>query len=88
MRDGFKPAVPAMLLALTLAACASQPETGDGAQVADASGQICKRVTATGSNMPQRVCATAAEWDAREQAGRKNYENLRRDAQAGNTNFP
>lgn len=75
---------------LTLAACASQPEAaGAGAQLAAGDKQICKRLTPMGSNMPQRVCASEAEWDAREKAGRREYDNLRREAGAeGSSSFP
>lgn len=44
----------------------------------DPNKRVCRRVTPTGSNMPQRDCATAAEWARRDAAGRAGAEEVKR----------
>jgi len=62
--------------ATLLAACASEPAT-DGTKVASAeSGKICKSTTATGSNMPTRVCSTKAEWDKLDKQGQRGVDDF------------
>ena len=46
--------------------------------------QICKSVPITGSNLPQRVCSTQAEWDAAEQLALQDAENFNRQMRDGN----
>jgi hypothetical protein len=61
------------------AACATPAPDGASATTATAQGEtICKRVTLTGTNMPQTQCRTEAEWGAVEKKGRKDVEELER----------
>lgn len=56
-------------------------------QVADAGGdrQICKSMTVMGSNFPQRVCSTQAEWDAFNEQVRQSADDFDAQRRAGNT---
>jgi hypothetical protein len=55
---------------------------------ADAEKKICRRQKQMGSNMPQRVCATAAEWAAHDRQGQEGVEAFKRDIQNSGTNSP
>lgn len=72
----------ALAFALMFGACTAAPDTGVIAAVSADASQICKRVTATGSNMPQRVCRTAEEWKDFERAGREGVEDMKRQTDA------
>lgn len=65
-----------VLIAGALAACAT-PATPDTALAAN-SEKICKRMTSTESNVPQRVCRTAEEWDAFERQGLADVKSFER----------
>jgi len=70
--------VAAILFAGTLAAACATPAP-DSTPIASAQGEkICKRVTLTGTNMPQTQCRTEAEWGAVEKKGRKDVEEIER----------
>jgi hypothetical protein len=61
------------------AACATG--AGEGAKTAATTadeGKVCKRMVATGSNMPQKVCYTPEEWAAIEKQGRQGVEDMDR----------
>jgi hypothetical protein len=61
------------------AACATPaPASSSGTATAAQGETICKRVTLTGTNMPQTQCRTEAEWGAVEKKGRKDVEELER----------
>lgn len=64
---------PAMMAALAQAEATttSNAESGDS--------MICKRTTVVGSRFNKKVCATAAEWEAREEADRASTANIQRD---------
>ena len=62
---------------LVVGAQAQTPPVADAA-AAPAETRICKRVTATGSNLPKRVCATAEEWAALDRKGREGAEDFDR----------
>lgn len=65
--------------AVKTAAAASGPSV-------DPEKKICKRITATGSNFPTKVCSTQAEWDAFKQKGHATddaYDNARDQAGSG-----
>ncbi|MBU6319330.1 MAG: hypothetical protein KGS00_06720 [Alphaproteobacteria bacterium] len=62
---------------LVLSALAQSPPAAE-APPAPAAERICKRVTATGSNLPKRVCATAEEWAALDRKGREGAEDFDR----------
>lgn len=64
-----------------LGACASPPPENPAVAAAEAN-RICKRITPTGSNMPQRVCQTPEEWAAVERAGREGVEEMKRQTDA------
>jgi hypothetical protein len=54
-----------------------------GVKVADTGEKkICKRTPVMGSNMPQRVCSTQAEWDVYDKAGQKTVEDFDRSRAA------
>jgi hypothetical protein len=61
-------------------------EKTSGAASADA-GRICKNMKATGSNVPQRVCSTQAEWDAADAQNRADAEDLTREMRSGSSTF-
>jgi hypothetical protein len=65
-----------VLVAGVLAACAT-PASDDASSAAD-SGKICKRITATDSNMPQRVCRTKEEWAALDKQGQQGVQDFER----------
>lgn len=46
--------------------------------------QICRTMRATGTNVPQRVCSTQAEWDATDAQNRADAENFSREMRSGN----
>ena len=60
-----------------LSACAT-PASNDTSMATAASRQICKRTTATDSNVPQRVCHTKEEWAAREKQGQADIDAFER----------
>ena len=62
---------------LVLSAHAQSPPAAE-ASPAPAAERICKRVTATGSNLPKRVCATAEEWAELDRKGREGAEDFDR----------
>jgi hypothetical protein len=64
---------PDMLAALAQAEATttSNAESGDS--------MICKKTTVVGSRFNKKVCATAAEWEAREAADRDATANIQRD---------
>lgn len=69
----------AILVAGMLSACAT-PASNDMATAAAQSDKVCKRVAATGSNVPQRDCRTKKEWaafDKQGQAGVGEFERAR-----------
>lgn len=55
-------AVAAVAPAAAIAAPVDAPASRDASD--DGDRQICRRVIATGTVMPRRVCHTKAEWDA------------------------
>jgi uncharacterized lipoprotein YajG len=74
-----------VLFAGMLAACATPASNDTGVATAE-SDQVCKRVTATGSNMPQRDCRTKEEWaafDKQGQAGVGEFERARDEIAPG-----
>lgn len=46
--------------------------------------QICRSLKVTGSNLPQRVCSTQAEWDAADAQARTDAETFNREMRSGN----
>jgi hypothetical protein len=58
-------------------ACAASPPP-DAATATAQADKICKRVTATGSNMPQNVCHTKEEWAAIDKQGQQGVEEFER----------
>jgi hypothetical protein len=65
------------VLALTNAALAQTPPAAPSPS-AQGQERICKRVTATGSNLSKRVCATAEEWAALDKKGREGADEFDR----------
>jgi hypothetical protein len=47
------------------------------------SDKICKRLAVTGSNMPKRICSTAAEWAAYEKQKREEADQFNQDLKNG-----
>lgn len=47
---------------------------------------ICKKTTVVGSKFNKRVCATAAQWEARAAVDREATENIQRAKAPGVTN--
>jgi len=48
---------------------------------------VCKRQTVVGSNFKRKICATAAQWEAEEEASRSTVDNIqRRGATVGRGN--
>ncbi len=41
--------------------------------------KICKTLKTIGSNMPQRICSTQAEWDDYAKQGKGSVEDYQRD---------
>jgi len=74
-----------ILVAGILSACAT-PAATDVAAAPDGDDKICKRVTATGSNVTKRDCRTQEEWaalDKQGQAGVSEFERMRDEVAAG-----
>jgi hypothetical protein len=73
----------AVALTALLGACATPESKTAGTQTADASKQICKRVSVTGSRASERECHTQAEWNAialnQNDAARQARENSRQN---------
>lgn len=46
------------------------------AQRSAASGQICRTERPTGSNLPQRICATEEEWAEFDEAAEQNAQQI------------
>lgn len=61
----------------------------DKSREAKASGltdtRICKSMKTTGSNFPQKVCSTQAEWDAFDEEALKSAEEFDAGRRAGNS---
>jgi hypothetical protein len=71
--------VGALVAAGFLCACATPAAVESAAKVADAGEKkICKRISVMGSNMPQKVCSTQAEWDVYDKAGQKTVDDFDR----------
>lgn len=70
----------ALLTAGLAAACATSEGNQQGAASQSPAGaeQVCKRMTATGSNMPQKVCHSPDVWAAMERQGREGVEEFER----------
>jgi len=66
-----------VLIGAFAAACAT-PAPNDASTTAFQGEKVCKRMTATGSNMPQSVCHTKEEWAAMEKQGRQDVEDFER----------
>lgn len=49
------------------------------------SSKVCKNMTVMGSNFPQRVCSTQAEWDAFDKEQRQSADDFDAARRAGNT---
>jgi hypothetical protein len=64
-----------VVVGLLAAACASAPDGASGAAQGE---KVCKRMTPTGSNMPQSVCRTKDEWAAIEKQGQEGVEEFER----------
>jgi hypothetical protein len=47
--------------------------------------KICKTMTTMGSNFPQKVCSTQAEWDAFDEQTRQSADEFDAGRRAGNT---
>ncbi len=56
--------------------------SGPEAVVAGGDEEVCKRMKVMGSIRPQRVCASAAEWAAREAQDEQNASDFDRDRRA------
>lgn len=70
--------LPLGIFVLGLAgACASSQQSAQQSAAAGAE-QVCKRMTPTGSSVPQRVCHTRDEWTAMERQGREDVEEFNR----------
>ena len=65
---------------ILLSACAGgQAVPPAGEQAAPAGdGQICRRITPTGSNMAKSECATAAEWAEFDRESREGVDEMTR----------
>lgn len=48
-------------------------------------GQVCKTMKVMGSNFPQKVCSTQAEWDAFDKAAHESVDAYDQQRKAGNT---
>lgn len=59
------------------AACATSAPN-DASIAAAQADKVCKRMTATGSNVPQSVCRTKEEWAAMDEQGRQGVEDFER----------
>ena len=67
-----------VLVAGALAAACATPAPGDASAAGADSGKVCKRITPTDSNMPQRICRTKEEWAALDREGQKGVEEFER----------
>jgi hypothetical protein len=47
--------------------------------------QICKSMKVMGSNFPQKVCSTQAEWDAFDKQAHESVDSYDQQRKAGNT---
>lgn len=47
--------------------------------------KICKSMPVMGSNFPERVCSTQAEWDAFNKKGQESVDSFDNDRRSGNT---
>jgi hypothetical protein len=61
-----------------LAAACATSVSNDASTAAAQGEKVCKRMTATGSNMPQSVCHTKEEWAAMDKQGRRDVEDFDR----------
>lgn len=52
------------------------------ANPAPAGSQVCRSIKPTGSNVPQRVCSTQAEWDVVDAQARENAEEFSDDVRS------
>ena len=86
--------IAACAVSLALGACTHQdgifyigtePNTGPGGQMAD--GSDCRTMRPTGSNLPQRVCATEEEWAAFDEEALRNSEEMMRNIGDGTATF-
>jgi hypothetical protein len=71
----------AVLATGSAAACTTSSgneSNGAGRESAVNAEQVCKRMTPTGSSVPQRVCHTLQEWAAMERQGRADVEEFNR----------
>jgi hypothetical protein len=59
----------------SVAASAQEPTKKKNSE--DPNRRICKMVTPTGSRMGERVCRSAAEWQADSDRARREYEETR-----------
>ena len=67
-------------IGMLAAACGTSPQ-----ETAAVSGeQICKRITLTGTSVPQTMCHTKEEWAAIEKKGRKDVEEIERQLSEAN----
>jgi hypothetical protein len=73
------------LMGFGLASCATAPENGGSAQVADNSDKICKRMPVMGSNFPKTVCSTAEEWAEFDRETRESVDAFDKDRRQGTT---
>jgi hypothetical protein len=62
----------------------SRADKASGANV----GKICKTMTQTGSNFPQKVCSTQAEWDEFDKQARRSAEDFDAVRRSGITGTP
>jgi len=86
--------IAALTASLALGACtyhdgifyvATEPNVGPDGQLAE--GQVCRTERPTGSNLPQRICATEEEWAAFDEEALRNSEEMMRNIGDGTATF-
>lgn len=73
----------AIVLTGVLAAACTTPAPENTATAASGE-QICKSITLTGTNVPQTICHTEAEWAAIAKKGRRDVEEIERQLSEAN----
>lgn len=66
-----------LVMAMALAA-AETPAAPAGKKADDPNAMVCKREKVSGSNMKQRVCMTARQWEERREQDKEMLDNAQR----------
>jgi hypothetical protein len=67
-----------MIAAALLAADTPSAAPADAKKANDPNAVVCKREKVSGSNMKQRVCMTAAQWESRREQDREMVDAAQR----------